>query len=357
LSDTPSDYGFGARLLHRLALGSRAIAETSFDIESATQNADTASLTGFERPVFISGLARAGTTILMRALWDTGAFRSLTYRDMPFVLMPSLWRKLSGRSRLASAEKERAHGDRVMVGFDSPEAFEEVFWRLFCGDDYIRGDRLVPHDYDEETLQAFRRFVAHALQSSENPAALRYLSKNNNDILRFGAIARAFPQAVILVPHRDPLQQAISLMRQHEHFLTRHAEDRFSRQYMDWLGHHEFGSGHKRFDFGLDIPEAKAFRDSGSINYWLAEWVEAYAYLLENDFPAARFVSYETLCADGPGMLKAVLETCGVDAPLPDVTLEAPPDREADDVDPDLLARAREIAAKLSASRRAIRVQ
>ena len=104
------------------------------------------------RHVFIAGLARAGTTILMRSLYDTGLFRSLTYRDMPFVLMPITWSRFSSLLRAHKEEQVRAHGDRIKINFDSPEAFEEVFWMTFCKDDYIKADSLMPHDVDNEHI-------------------------------------------------------------------------------------------------------------------------------------------------------------------------------------------------------------
>ena len=75
------------RVQHRLALQFRPLAELSFDLDQGSAKPDAAA-TAQGRHVFVSGLARAGTTILMRRLHDTGQFRSLTYRDMPFVSGP-----------------------------------------------------------------------------------------------------------------------------------------------------------------------------------------------------------------------------------------------------------------------------
>src|SRR5690606_15026916 len=130
-----SEYSFSSRLLHRLALQSKMMAEISFDVDNSM--ASKKGITFSDEPVFISGLARSGTTMLMRYLHESGRFRSLTYMDMPFVLMPNLWKKLSS-GRSSGSPKERAHQDGIMVSFDSPEAFEEVFWRVFTGSDYIR---------------------------------------------------------------------------------------------------------------------------------------------------------------------------------------------------------------------------
>ena len=80
--------------------------------------------------VFVCGLPRSGTTILMRSLYETGQFASLTYRDMPFVVSPNLWSKISDSNIKPMSAKERLHGDNVKVNIDSPEALEEVFWRV-----------------------------------------------------------------------------------------------------------------------------------------------------------------------------------------------------------------------------------
>ena len=44
--------------------------------------------------VFVSGMARSGTTILLNAIYETDEFAALTYQDMPFILSPNIWSKL-----------------------------------------------------------------------------------------------------------------------------------------------------------------------------------------------------------------------------------------------------------------------
>jgi hypothetical protein len=246
-SFSADNYGFVSRLLHKLVLDHTFVAEALFDIEQASvRKADRRAV---DRPVFIAGLARSGTTALLEKIYATGAFRSLTYNDMPFVLMPSIWKKLS-RSKPEETEKtERAHGDGILVNAESPEAFEEVFWRTFCGVGYIHEDCLTPHKVDKETLDNFRLFVRSVVNTADDPRQTRYLSKNNNNLLRLRYIRKAFPDARIIVPFRDPVQQASSLMNQHRLFCGRHEQDAFSLRYMNWLAHHEFGLGHKPFRF------------------------------------------------------------------------------------------------------------
>ena len=109
-------------------------------------------------------------------------------------------------------------------------------------------DRLQPHAPGEELVDKYVRYV-NAVLSAHDPRLDRYLSKNNNNILRLGIIHRAFPNALILIPFRAPLQHAHSLLRQHLRFSELQAKREFVLSYMTWLGHHEFGLDHRPFKF------------------------------------------------------------------------------------------------------------
>ncbi|MEO1249531.1 MAG: sulfotransferase, partial [Pseudomonadota bacterium] len=236
-----SAYSPMAKLTHRLALAAPARGELLLDLEHATASKPTEDAR-HGRHIFVAGLARAGTTVLMRAIYESGGFASLTYRDMPFVMAPNLWARLSRRSQRAMDKTERAHGDSVLVDFDSPEALEEPFWRSFCRQDYIKPDRLIPHAADDEAVDAYRKFVGHVLVRYGED---RYLAKNNNNILRLPTLLKAFPAATAVIPFRHPVAQATSLMDQHQRFLA--TDDPFTQDYMGWLAHHEFGPGHRPF--------------------------------------------------------------------------------------------------------------
>ena len=285
-------YGSASKLLHYLALDSRAGTDLLFDIEQVLYGRGASSAVNGEH-VFVSGMARAGTTILMRAIYETGEFASLTYRDMPFVMAPNLWSKLTQKSTRRTRKELRAHGDRIWIDFDSPEALEEVFWRAKSGEEYIREHKLIPHDATPETIEAFRRYVSLI---NLRYAKKRYLSKNNNNALRLYSISAAFPNAIIIIPFRDPLQQAQSLLTQHKKFCARHQANRFSKQYMSWLVHHEFGLDHRPFHFDGD---AMTSNQTVGIDYWLLQWTHTYRHLMKIHGQAPHniiFVGYEELC-------------------------------------------------------------
>lgn len=308
-----SEYSTTDRLLHRIALGSTAVREMTFDLEQAAGGKATTDETTQLPQVFVAGLARAGTTILMRELYASGRFRSLTYRDMPFVLMPNLWRRVASIGARDKVATERAHGDGINVNYDSPEALEEVFWETFTPKQYLHGDRLIPHSPNDEIIGQFRTYVDAIIRSGEkSDPPLRYLSKNNNNILRLPTLREAFPNSLIIIPFRDPLQQALSLRRQHRRFVADNAEDAFAGQYMAWLAHHEFGADHRPFCFDEEAFGLLAQYDPEQIEYWLALWAHVYDNLLRSAPENAIFLSYERLCDPDSGSWAVLLESTGL---------------------------------------------
>src|SRR5262245_50399491 len=151
-----------------------------------------------DRAVFITGLPRAGTTLLLELLYRTGEFCSFTYRHMPFILAPLI----SGRASLAGARTapriERAHGDGMQVSLDSPEAFEEVLWLTYLRDRIVAERTLEPLTAEmvsAEFENAFRATIRKLLAEREGERATRYLSKNNANISRLGVLSQLFPDA------------------------------------------------------------------------------------------------------------------------------------------------------------------
>ena len=117
-------YSWAQQKLHQFALASQFMRETTFE---------ETSLVAFKKTtddhVFVTGISRSGTTTLLNALYESNQFSSLSYQDMPFVLAPNLWSKLSFHKQ-DDVWLERAHGDGIKLSEASPEAFEEVFGKL-----------------------------------------------------------------------------------------------------------------------------------------------------------------------------------------------------------------------------------
>lgn len=333
-------YSGADKLLHRIALGSPALLEATFDIERATLGKRLKTVE-IRRPVFITGLARAGTSILTRLLHAGGGFAAPSYRDLPFPLAPNSWAKLGGKRHVEA--QERGHGDGLTHDLDSPEAIEEVFWRAREGHRYLKRHGLAAIAPEKDTLANFRDYMCLVLLRHGGE---RYLSKNNNNVLRLEGIATTFPDAVLVHPFRDPLQQALSLLSQHRRASALAEGDPFRRQFMTWLGHHEFGADRRPFLFD-GAPAIDG--DAGHVDYWLQLWDAVYRALLAAPGAVQErqlFLDYDALC-EAPRVYAPRLAVM-VEAPIDSSTLRAPDARQAA-ADPALLVRAGETHARLKA--------
>lgn len=338
-----ADEAPGERLLQRIALGNPAVLDMSFDLERR-RYLDRALEKPRGAPVFVTGLARAGTTIILRALHESGEFAALTYRDLPFPLAPNHWADISHRLKRQVALKERSHGDGILHDLDSPEAIEEVFWRHHEGDRYIGERGLIPVAPKPSTLDAFAEYV-RLVQLRYNRH--RYLSKNNNNVLRLPALVSTLPDARLVHPFRDPLQQAASLLNQHWRARSLASDDPFRARFMGWMGHHEFGVDQRRFVFPGG-PEG--YEDSNSLDYWLKSWIAVYSHLIEMPMAVRRtqlFLDYDLLAAEGARMAPMLARALDLKtAPVLD-QLRPPPPHAPAAVDTALLRRARDLHAAL----------
>ena len=299
-------------MLHRLAFGSSAVQLTAADIESTVYGSRYRHVT-VQRPVFITSLPRAGTTLVLEMLTKVAALATHKYRDMPFILAPILWETMSKGFQKPSDLRERAHGDGMLVGYDSAEAFEEILWKTFWPEKY-KDDRIELWSANEDADEFRDFFLEHmrkiiALRSTGEAAQRRYVSKNNANVARIGLLRRLFPDSLIVIPVRDPVGQARSLLRQHRRFLSLHKEDPFSKRYMGDLGHLEFGELHRPLAFpGMDAVMARYSPDE--LDYWIAYWTKAFTHILrfKDDVLC---VSYERLCEKGTTGLRAITQRLG----------------------------------------------
>ena len=116
---------------------------------------------------------------------------------------------------------------------------------------------------------------------------MRIYKKSHNPYLNL--IKSIIPNSIFLIPVREPLQHAYSLLKQHLHFSNLQKKDDFVRRYMNYLGHHEFGLDHKFWNKPLK------FNDTNNINYWLEQWYLFYKQIQENYIHSSNciFLIYE----------------------------------------------------------------
>jgi len=270
-----NNYNFWQQLLHRIALSSRFMRETMFEIEKSAFLKK--SKIEVKNPVFVTGLARAGTTILLEAIHASGKFASLSYSDMPFLMAPSLWKKISKRDE-SQQKIERAHGDGIMVNTNSPEAFEEVFWQTFT------------QQHGEDQLENYVKLILHSYQK------LRYLSKNNQNVNRIDILQKVLPSAKILIVFKDPINHASSLLKQHIKFSKAQQEDSFIKDYMDWIKHSEFGLSYQPI-----TSENLRYTNPDCIDHWLEQWYLLYDKLIKSheEISNVAFVNGDLLYSEG----------------------------------------------------------
>lgn len=283
------DYSGWSKLLHKMLLDNYNISKSLFNLENRLYRKKLQSQPG--NFIIVTGLARGGTTALTNLLFESNKFYSLSYDNMPFLLSVNLWKKFYHPKK--NKLKQRAHGDNIMFGYKTIEALEEYFFKVFLNDGFISSDKLIEHDINEDTYKAYLTYQQLiGMQNKEQT----YLAKNNNLILRYKSLRKFNPQFKIILIFRSPLAHAYSLLNQHKRFSKLHHKDPFTLEYMNWLGHHEFGLNHKAFD--LNLMEVRNNYDKSSIHYWLAAWISYYTYILHmiDDDPEIYLIDYTDLC-------------------------------------------------------------
>jgi hypothetical protein len=318
------DYDLIAQGVHAIALDNTIIPKVLQQIDLKMTVRLRAKITNEKQIFWVSGLARAGTSILTDILYETNQFRSLTYRDMPFPLSPNLWKKLQFFGEKKSIAKERAHGDGLQVSVDSPEALEEVFWRIWDEDHYLLDTSIHTHLVTPQLASQFNTYIDSVL-CKDKGRIHKYLSKNNNHMIRVPTLLKQFPQAKMIIPFRDPIQHAESLRRQHVKWCERHQQDSFSLSYMSWLAHHEFGLDHRPFKFehnyleilhaeGLSIRlDQSIVANQNHLVYWLIRWIEVYHMVLSHYNQQIILVCYEQLTQDADLVLRQLYQTINIE--------------------------------------------
>lgn len=275
-----------------------------------------------ERPIYISGLARSGSTLLLELLASHPDVTTHRYRDFPFVHTPIWWNWFLDRAgSRRHVAVERAHKDRILVTPDSPEAMEEVLWMTFfrgCHDPAQNNvlDRKLTHAAFEQFYRDHIRKILHIR------GAARYLSKENYNVARLQYLHSLFPDAKFLIPVRDPVSHIASLVKQHRLFCDQERQDPKVLRYMNRIGHFEFGLGRAPINMGDTrvVEEVqRLWADGEEVAGWARYWSMIYMTLAETlasdeDLRSAtKVVHYDDLCEESQKTLAAVYAHCELD--------------------------------------------
>lgn len=271
-----------------------------------------------DRPVFVCGLARAGTTIVLETLARHPALASHRYRDDPFIFTPIFWNSFLARlPRQSDTPAERAHADGIVVTADSPEAFEEMIWMAFFG-------RL--HDPHSSAVldgatdcPPFERFLRdHMRKLLWVRGRERYLSKANYNVTRMEYLLTLFPDARFVVPLREPAAHIASLMKQHRLFCEGERRHPAALDHMRRIGHFEFGLDRRPINVGDGaMPQIlQSFHDGEEVRGQALYWASLHNYLADRlaANPALRaavhVLRFEDLCRSPQETLERLVAHC-----------------------------------------------
>ena len=276
------------------------------------------------KPVFVMGLARSGTTIILESLAASSRVATHRYRDFPAPDFPIWWSRFQERfGTKHHLPEERAHGDGLLVTPDSPEAMEEPIWiRSFptCHDP-IRNNVLGAAVRNERFESHYRTHIRKILFLRNGD---RYVSKANYNLARLGYLKQIFPDARFVVVVRAPEAFVASSVRQQAHFCARAREDKDVVRYMRSAGHFEFGPDRRPVNFGnaeataqIEAHWARGEEFAG----WAKYWSDAYSFIcdqLESDaslWNSVKLVTYEKFCRSPEPMLRALFSWTQLEPP------------------------------------------
>jgi len=261
-----------------------------------------------DRPVYICGLPRAGTTITLQMLSEHPDVVTHKYADFLMPYMPYVWNKVFPRIPVDAMKQPvpRIHRDRIQVTRDSAEMGEEILWEHFFPQVHDESKYSV---LDASTSNpAFERFYReHLCKLAMVRGRSRYVSKAIMCVVRMQYLRRLFPGARFLLYIRNPIDHIASLIKQDRIWAEIEREDPRQIEIIELTGHHEFGPKQVMANVGnpQELHEIRRLFDAGKWAQSRARyWAYVYGFVarqLEADPALASqvcLVRYEDLCGD-----------------------------------------------------------
>ena len=267
------------------------------------------------RPVFICGLARSGSTLLLQLFSELAGVATHRYRDFPFLAIPCFWNAYLDRFTSFSAPVERPHRDRILITRDSPEAMEEPLWCEAFVDLHspARSHRMTEATSNPEFESMHREHLKKILWLRSGD---RYVAKDNYHVTRMEYLLKLYPDAHFIVPIRDPYDHVMSLVRQHTLFCRYAADDARIAYHLAAAGHFEFGP--QRLPIVIDGDDSLATFEAwdlgDSIRGYAIQWKVVYGFvqrLLASQPELAQrlhLIRHEDFCAAPVEQFKGLLQ-------------------------------------------------
>lgn len=215
---------------------------------------------------------------------------------MPFILSPKL---ASFYSNLLNKKEvntfERYHNDGIKIGINSPECLDEIFWiKTFPFDSTKHTEKLI----DENLMKAYS-YLLNSFSELEGKRLM--LIKNNNNHIRLHSMSDYFNDSIFLVLYRNPIYHANSLYKQNKNFKEIQTNDPFVLEFMNLIGHYEFGNNLKPFIYKSENQLSLEKYNNNYLEYWLVQWINTYSWILDSNLITRKnilLISYEKLCHD-----------------------------------------------------------
>jgi len=269
-----------------------------------------------DRPIYIVGLARAGTTIILEMLYKHPFLASHKYRHFLMPFFPHRFSRIVDQSLFFTKPRERVHKDGIMVTRESPEAVEEIFWQDFFNNNHNEEISSVMSGTMSNTN--FEQFYRnHIRKLIINQRCSRYLAKNNYNITRLGYLHRMFPDVKFLLIIRNPVNQIASLIKQTRLFVNMEKNNPLLADWHRLTGHSEFGHNQLCINTGDNEIIHKIRRlwknEKTYVKGWAYYWSSIYDYVMnlldtnKEIKKATLIIRHEDLCENPAKTIDKIL--------------------------------------------------
>lgn len=233
-----------------------------------------------QQPVYICGLARSGTTIMLESLTRLKGTASHQYRDFPFLFSPLFWNYFQDRFAKPHQAKERIHQDGIFITPQSPEAQEEPLWQYFFPHTHQpkKSHLLNKHTGNKSFAEFYQQHIKKILYLRQGK---RYICKGNYNISRIEYLASLFPDAHFIIMIRHPYEHIASLVKQHNQFSDYAKTNPYFSEYLKYSGHYEFGPQRQPINFSWQSSEEilSAWKNNAHHVGYAYMWRDIYQYI------------------------------------------------------------------------------
>ena len=289
-----------------------------FDIISEAENIFINSLKiKVDRPIFICGMPRSGTTYILNLLNNSNQVSSCTYGQLPFYKTPLIWNFFKKYYYFGNKSFPRLHGDGIEININSPDAFEELIWAQQLNNYYDAGFcQFLEENFSnlklEKKITSFIKKITYLNKKN------RYLSKGNYYVFRLNFINKIFKDCKIILCYRNPLDTASSLERVHNRFLELSSKIEGFDENLQYLSHFEFGKLRKAFKIDENSYQISKnfFKNDKNYEGYLYQWISLYQMIIKNYLENQKFsknlilLNYDKFILDQKSSINKLSDFC-----------------------------------------------